>query len=84
MRSRHGPTLAERSGVVSPADAGTGARHCWVADAPGHPGEHPGLLAEWRRTPSGWEGRVVYALPERGGGSRLVERWVEAGHLRAT
>ena len=54
-----------------------------MLDAPGHPGRYPGLLVEWRRTAGeGWEGRVVYAMPDRPA-ARLVERWVSAVHLLA-
>ena len=43
MTRRNGPTLAERVGASSPR-RGDDARHCWVVDAPGHPGRWPGLL----------------------------------------
>jgi hypothetical protein len=92
MRSRDGPTLGERAqrrpapeptAPAEPAGPATTARHCWVLDAPGHPGCYPGLLVEWRRGPADWQGRVVYALPETTGAARLVERWIPARHLRA-
>ena len=38
-------------------------KHCWVTD------RHvrlPGLLLEWRRTASGWQGRVVRPALEAG------------------
>jgi hypothetical protein len=58
------------------------ARHCWVADAvDGHGVKRPGLLAEWRRGPDGWEGRVVYAAQLRPGEWQLVEEWLPAGLL---
>lgn len=57
-----------------------GARHCWVSDPPGHPGTWPGLLAEWRRGPQGWQGRVVYAVAE-GDRVHLVEEWLPAAVL---
>jgi len=57
-------------------------RHCWVVDSPGHPGRYPGVLVEWRRRGQAWDGLVAYVMPElHGGGSRLVERWVEAQYL---
>jgi hypothetical protein len=86
MGKGRGPTLAERSAaaVVSGGAATGNRRHCWVVDAPGHPGRYPGLLAEWRRERDGWQGRVVYALDEPDGGCRLVERWVPAACLEAT
>jgi hypothetical protein len=31
-------------------------KHCWVTD---RHGRLPGLLLAWRRTASGWQGRVV-------------------------
>jgi hypothetical protein len=84
MTKGRGPTLAERVGATLPAERASGRRHCWVVDAPGHPGRYPGLLAEWRRAEDGWEGRVVYALDEPRGGCRLVERWVPAKCLNAS
>lgn len=83
MTSRRSPTLAERSGLRQPSAARQEARHCWVIDAPGHPGRFPGLLVEWRRSEhDGWEGRVVYAIDEPGGAARLIERWLPAACLR--
>lgn len=78
MNRARGPTLAERVGRTPSLSAG--GRHCWVEDAPGHPGRYPGLLVEWRRSATGWEGRVVYALPDAGS-PRLTERWVDSRHL---
>ncbi|WP_188780099.1 hypothetical protein [Marmoricola endophyticus] len=59
------------------------ARHCWVSDpADGSRRvRRPGLLLEWRRTPSGWEGRVAYAAQLREGRWALVEEWVPAASL---
>ncbi|MFA6299242.1 MAG: hypothetical protein WC642_08750 [Nocardioides sp.] len=58
------------------------ARHCWVADAVDRYGvKRPGLLAEWRQGPDGWEGRVVYAAQLRPGEWQLVEEWLPAGLL---
>ena len=58
------------------------ARHCWVADAVDRRGvKRPGLLAEWRQGPDGWEGRVVYAAQLRPGEWQLVEEWLPAGLL---
>lgn len=68
--------MAERVGASRPPEAPPG-RHVWVVDAPGHPGRWLGLLIEWRRGAPGWEGRVVYVIPEpKGRSSRLVERWL--------
>jgi hypothetical protein len=81
--------MADRVRRAAGGDAGAARgdrelqpRHCWVVDAPGHPGRYAGVLVEWRRRPEGWEGRVVYAIPEPGGRfARVVERWVAAAHL---
>ncbi|WP_231121370.1 hypothetical protein [Motilibacter peucedani] len=51
-----------------------------MSDPPGHPGTWPGLLAEWRRGPQGWQGRVVYAVAE-GDRVHLVEEWLPAAVL---
>lgn len=53
------------------------ARHCWVADAADRQGvKRPGLLVEWRRTSTAWQGRVVYAASLRPGEWVLVEEWL--------
>jgi hypothetical protein len=83
MAKGRGPTLAARVGATPSVNSAPSRRHCWVVDAPGHPGRYPGLLAEWRRAGDSWEGRVVYALDEPNGGCRLVEGWVPASCLRA-
>lgn len=52
-------------------------RHCWVTD------EHrwlPALLLEWRRTVSGWQGRVVRPVLEDGCWV-VVEEWLPANQL---
>lgn len=71
-----------RAGEVpapSPAGNGCPVRHCWVADAVDRLGEkRPGLLVEWRRTSTAWEGRVVYAALLRPGEWALVEEWLPA------
>ena len=78
MTRRNGPTLAERVGAA-PSRRGDDARHCWVVDAPGHPGRWPGLLLEWRRETDGWVGRVAYAIPDLDRpGARMIERWLPA------
>jgi hypothetical protein len=86
MRSGHGPTLAERTaasrGGADRERAPGGARHCWVVDAPGHPGRYPGLLLAWRRGSDGWSGLVSYSIDEPGNTDvRLVQRWVPAACL---
>ncbi len=56
-------------------------RHCWVhtLEAPSEP--RPGLVIEWRRTATGWQARVVYALGD-GDQASTVETWVPAERLR--
>ncbi|MCW2798318.1 hypothetical protein [Nocardioides sp.] len=57
-------------------------RHCWVAGAvDGLDVKRPGLLFEWRRTPYGWEGRVMYAALLRPGVWLGVEEWLPASQL---
>lgn len=81
MERGHGPTLAERGGQRRAAEPDA-ARHCWVVDAPCHPGRWPGLLVEWRRETEGWFGRVVYGIPDPSwNGVRLIERWIPGQHL---
>lgn len=89
-RGRSGRSLSERaadSGVrpeppsrpAAPHDVAEG-RHCWVHDPPDATGTWPGLLVEWRREETGWQGRVVYTVVGPGG-SRLVEAWLPAARL---
>ena len=47
---------------------------CWVTD---RHGRLPGLLLEWRRTASGWQGRVVRPVLELGVWI-VVEEWLPA------
>ena len=49
-------------------------RHCWVND---QQGRQPGLLLDWRRTVSGWQGRVVHPVLVDGGWA-IVEEWLPA------
>jgi hypothetical protein len=52
----------------------TPLRHCWVTD---RHGRLPGLLLEWRRTETGFQGRVVRpVLDDRGW--IVVEEWLPA------
>jgi hypothetical protein len=51
-----------------------------VHDPPDAAGTWPGLLVEWRREETGWQGRVVYTVAGPGG-SRLVEAWLPAARL---
>jgi hypothetical protein len=95
MTPRRGrPSLAERAAITQrlaadakggrdgrPAASATGGRHCWVVDPPGVPGRWPGLLAEWRRAETGWEGLVVF-VAVAGGKQALVQAWVAASCLQ--
>ena len=49
-------------------------KHCWVTD---EHGRLPGLLLEWHRTASGWQGRVVGPVLEASGWM-VVEEWLPA------
>lgn len=53
-------------------------KHCWVEH---EHGRVPGLLIEWRRTASGWQGRVVHPVRDPAGGWILVEEWLPATAL---
>jgi hypothetical protein len=80
-----------RVGQPAPADGAAGAgapddtcptRHCWVSGAIDGLGvKRPGLLFEWRQTPGGWEGRVVYSALLRPGVWLGVEEWLPASQL---
>jgi hypothetical protein len=50
-------------------------KHCWVTD---RHGRLPGLLLEWRRTESGFQGRVLRAVHEQDTGWLVVEEWLPA------
>jgi hypothetical protein len=66
-------------GETRPAIDPPQVRHCWVTD------EHdrlPGLLLEWRRMDSGWQGRVVRPVLEEGAWV-VVEEWLAAGQLKS-
>lgn len=82
---RREPSLAQLlASRTPPAPAGRseGARHCWVADPPNHPGRWPGLLLAWRRTPGGaWEAWVVFAATDPDGRPTLIEAWLPADIL---
>ena len=57
----------------------TVVKHCWVTD---RHGRLPGLLLEWRRTASGWQGRVVRPALEAGEWI-VVEEWLPAELLES-
>jgi hypothetical protein len=76
-------TLAERSGLYrGDAERPPAGKHCWVVDAPGAPGRWPGLLVEWRRGETGWEGRVTYTTVF-GDRFLLIEQWLAAAFLES-
>src|SRR4051812_40579475 len=63
---------------VEPSRAPSIVKHCWVDGACRR---LPGLLLEWRRTASGYQGRVVHPVEEHGIGWVVVEEWLPAGRL---
>ncbi len=74
-------SMADR--VEPPSEAGrTGPapaiKHCWVTDLHGR---LPALLLEWRRTESGFQGRVIHPVAEADGGWVVVEEWLPAAVL---
>ena len=72
-------SLHERIHGAPPPNASVVLKHCWVTD---RHGRLPGLLLEWRRTASGWQGRVVRPVLEAGGWV-VVEEWLPAQLLEA-
>lgn len=52
-------------------------KHCWVSD---EHGRLPGLLLAWRRTESGFQGRVVRPVPDADGWV-VVDEWLPADRL---
>ena len=77
---RREPSLAQLLATHTPhtpEKRAEGARHCWVADPPHHPGRWPGLLLGWRRSVAGaWEGWTVYAATDPDGRLSLTEAWL--------
>jgi hypothetical protein len=56
-------------------------RHCWVMRTAHEQGPWPGLILEWRRTPSSeWQARVVYIPDPKQ--NRSVEDWFARALLR--
>lgn len=78
-RGNWGP-MSERvrqpQGAVSPPVLAT-LKHCWVID---RHGRLPALLLEWRRTVSGYQGRVVRPVHDEDGWI-VVEEWLPASLL---
>ena len=66
--------LANRTGAGLHVDPPSPARHCLVD-------EQPSLLVEWRRGPSGWEGRVISVVWVDAVGWATVERWLPAAQI---
>ncbi|HSE08885.1 MAG TPA: hypothetical protein VLB29_09470 [Nocardioidaceae bacterium] len=58
---------------VSPPPPPPTVKHCWVTD---QHGRLPALLLQWRRTESGYQGRVVRLVDEDGW--IVVEEWLPA------
>ena len=56
-------------------------KHCWVVD---EHGRLPGLLLEWRRVETGFQGRVVRPVEEPDIGWIVVEEWLAAECLEPT
>jgi len=67
-RGQGGDPVLERPGEPPPI------KHCWVTDKHGR---LPALLLEWRRTESGYQGRVVRPVPDEDGWI-VVEEWLPA------
>lgn len=57
--------------------AASPVKHCWVAD---EHGRLPALLLAWRRTESGYQGRVVRPVPDEDGWV-VVDEWLPADRL---
>ena len=63
--------------IAGPRPSTPPVRHCWVSD---EHGRLPALLLEWRRTESGFQGRVVRPVPDDEGWI-VVEEWLPADRL---
>jgi hypothetical protein len=59
----------------------SGIKHCWVDD---EHGRMPGLLLQWRRTESGFQGRVVRPVLDPEWGWVVVDEWLPASSLGPT
>lgn len=53
-------------------------KHCWVSDVHGR---LPALLLEWRRTGTGFQGRVVRPVYDEAEGWLIVEEWLDSSLL---
>ncbi len=78
MRGGYGSSgqgnLANRTGADTRMDPPSPARHC-------HVGAQPSLLVEWRRGPTGWEGRVISVVWVDAVGWATVARWLPAEEI---
>jgi hypothetical protein len=72
--------VARTDAAAAPARSGPPdtLKHCWVTD---DHGRLPALLLEWRRTASGYQGRVVRPVHEPDLGWIVVEEWLPAQAL---
>jgi hypothetical protein len=73
-RSQGEGSAAPAAGASAPASP---VKHCWVSD---EHGRLPALLLGWRRTASGFQGRVVRPVPDEDGWI-VVEEWLPADRL---
>src|SRR3954447_16424271 len=80
---RHRGLLSQSAQSESRGDSaarGAAARHCWVTNPPGSPGRWPGLVLEWRRDESRWQGRAVVVVLD-GQDPRIICAWFDQDHL---
>lgn len=57
-------------------------RHCWVQGVSDYPGQWPGVVAQWRKSPTGdWQGFTVIAI-EDAGDPVVIQSWLNARHLK--
>ncbi len=74
----------DSAGTREPPEEPCPGRHCWVTGGAGAGDlglRRPGLLVEWRRTGTRWEGRVVYLSAAAPGRWVLTEEWFAADLL---
>lgn len=76
-RVRPGEVVEETTVSPSPSPSPDAIQHCWVTD---RHGRLPALLLEWRRSESGYQGRVVRPVLE-GQVWMVCEEWLPAALL---
>jgi hypothetical protein len=76
-RSQSAEAAVPAADVPASAAPAAPVKHCWVTD---DHGRLPALLLEWRRTASGFQGRVVRPVPDEDGWI-VVEEWLPADRL---